>query len=202
MPISGSLQRSKSDNKAFLLIRLKKYLNPHENSCSKVISILTTGNNLHESSSAPQQHKSVQFKWFTLYLHRDVSHTDMLQLHFISCRGVSVAGGNMRGSRHFCQSYLVLSLFYSLQRGSNDFIAEKTILILYQGSRGGPLFSRGGGGWSNFFQGGGVQMLISLETHVRTCYFPGGRFRTPYPPLDPHMGNVIITGQYLSQSRF
>ena len=42
----------------------------------------------------------------------------------------------MRGSRDFCQSYLVLSLFYSLQRGSNGFIAEKTILILYQGSRG------------------------------------------------------------------
>ena len=58
----------------------------------------------------------------------------------------------------------------------------------------------GGGGLSNFFQGG-VQMLISLETHVRTCYFPGG-VRTPYPPLNPHMGNVIITGQYLSQSRF
>ena len=77
----------------------------------------------------------------------------------------------MRGSRDFCQSYLVLSLFYSLQRGSNCFIAEKTILILYQGSRGGPFFSRGG--VSNFIQGGGVQMLISLETHVRTCYFPG-----------------------------
>ena len=47
-------------------------------------------------------------------------------------------------------------------------------------------------------------MLISLETNVRTCYFPGGGggVRTPYPPLDPHMGNVIITGQYLSQSRF
>ena len=54
-------------------------------------------------------------------------------------------------------------------------------------------FSRGGGG--------GGPMLISLETHVRTCYFPGG-VRTPYPPLDPHMSNVIITGQYLSQSRF
>ena len=106
----------------------------------------------------------------------------------------------MSGSRDFCQSYLVLSLFYSLQRGSNGFIAEKTILILYQGSRGGPLFS---GGVSNFFQGGGVQMLISKETHVRTCYFPGGGcVRTPYPPLDPHMSNVIITGQYLSQSRF
>ena len=46
----------------------------------------------------------------------------------------------MRGTRNFCQFYLVLSLSYSLQRGSNGFIAEKTILILYQGSRGGPLF--------------------------------------------------------------
>ena len=106
----------------------------------------------------------------------------------------------MRGSRDFCQSYLVLSLSYSLQRGSNGFIAEKTILILYQGSRGVHYFP-GGGGCQTFSRGGGVQMLISLETHVRTCYFPGG-FRTPYPPLDPHMGNVIITGQYLSQSRF
>ena len=164
-----------------MLIRLKKYLNPHENSCSKVISILTTGNILHESSSAPQRHKSVQYKWFTLYLHRDVSHTDMLQPHFISCREVSGAGGNMRGSRNFCQFYLVLSLFYSLQRGSNGFNAEKTILILNQGSRGRPLFSRGGGGAVKlFFQGGGGQMLISIETHKRTCYFPGG-VRTPIP---------------------
>ena len=106
----------------------------------------------------------------------------------------------MRGSRDFCQSYLVLSLFYSLQRGSNGFIAEKTILILYQGSRGGPLFSRGGG--VKLFPGG-VQMLISLRTHIRTCYFQVGGVWIPYPPLDPHMGNVIITGQYSqSQSRF
>ena len=56
-----------------------------------------------------------------------------------------------------------------------------------------------GKGVPNFLQGGGggVQMLISLETHVRTCYFPGG-CPDPLPPLDPHMGNVIITGQYLS----
>ena len=84
-----------------MLIRLMKYLNPHENSCSKVISILITGNILHDSSSASQQHKSVQYKWFALYLHRDVSHTDMLQPHFISYRGVSGARGNMRGSRIF-----------------------------------------------------------------------------------------------------
>ena len=61
----------------------------------------------------------------------------------------------MSGSRIFCQFYLVLSLFYSLKRASNGFIAEKTILILYKGSRGGPLFSGGGGG-------GGIQL------------FPGG----------------------------
>ena len=121
------------------------------------MSILTTGNILHESSSAPRQHKSVQYKWFTLYLHRAVSHTDMLQLHFISCRGVPGAGGRRQHarSRDFCQSYLVLSLFYSLQMGSNGFITEKTILILYQGSRGGPLFSRGGGGGVKLFPGAG-----------------------------------------------
>ena len=124
----------------------------------------------------------------------------------------------MRGSRNFCQFHLVLSLFYSLKRGSNGFIAEKSILILYQGSRGGPLYS--GDGVSNFFRGGGggkgrgkgslnanfyrkpytyllfsrgrvsgppillwrvggVQMLISIETHLRTCYFPGGGCPVP-----------------------
>ena len=107
----------------------------------------------------------------------------------------------MRVSRNFCQFYSVLSLFYSLQRGSNGFIAEKTILILYQGSRGGPLFSRGGG--VKLFPGGGgggggVQMLISLETHVCPCYFPGG---CP-DPISPsgsthgqchHNGTIFIT---------
>ena len=34
-------------------------------------------------------------------------------------------------------------------------------------------FPGGGGEGSNFFQGGGVQMLISIETHI-TCDFPGG----------------------------
>ena len=110
----------------------------------------------------------------------------------------------MSGSRNFCQFYLALSLFYSLKRGSNGFIAEKTILMLYKGSRGGPLFSGGGGGGGGgegvlLFPGGGVQMLISIETHIRTYYFSGGVSGPPYPPLDPHMGNVIITEQYLSQ---
>ena len=78
----------------------------------------------------------------------------------------------------------VLNLFYSLQRGSNSFITEKT--ILFQGSRGVTTFPRGGG--PTFSRGkGGVQMLISIETHI-TCDFPGGS--GPHiPPLDPHLDN-------------
>ena len=53
----------------------------------------------------------------------------------------------------------------------------------------GPLFSRG----CQTFSRGVVQMQISLETHNVLVIFQGG-VRTPYPPLDPHMGNVIITG--------
>ena len=58
----------------------------------------------------------------------------------------------------------------------------------------------GGGGVSNFFQGEWVQTLISIETYIRTGYFPGGL--DPLSPMDPQIGNAIITGQYLSQSGF
>ena len=55
-----------------------------------------------------------------------------------------------------------------MSEGVNGFIAEKTILS--QGSRGGQHFPRGGG---PIFSSGGVQMLISIETHI-TCDIPGG----------------------------
>ena len=86
---------------------------------------------------------------------------------------------------------------------------------LYRDKRGSRIFLSGGGGggpgsstyftvyiqrgvqWyflhifqggSNFFQGGGGQMLISIETHITTtCDFPGEPLS---PPLDPHIGNV------------
>ena len=57
----------------------------------------------------------------------------------------------------------------------------------------------GRGGGVQLFPGG-VQMLNSIETHIRTCFFSRGSVRTPYPPLDPHMDNVFVTGQYLSRS--
>ena len=99
----------------------------------------------------------------------------------------------MRRSRIFFPFYLVLSLFFSLQRGSNGFINKKTILILYQGSRGVHYFPGGGG----------VQMLISIETNIRTCYFPGG-CPDPLSPSGPvhgqchHNGTIIITVQLLT----
>ena len=42
-------------------------------------------------------------------------------------------------------------------------------------------------GGANFFQG--VQMLISIETHI-TCDFPGVGGRTPYPPSGFAHGHV------------
>ena len=62
-------------------------------------------------------------------------------------------------------------------------------------------FFLGGGGVSNFFPGGGgVQMLISIETHIRTCYFPGGGCPDPLSPSGSTHGQCHHKGKYLSQS--
>ena len=83
----------------------------------------------------------------------------------------------MHGSRNFCRDkgggggggvqvqlpenssdvflcFLVLNLFYSFTEGVQWLFKRKT--IIFGGFRGGPTFSRGGGG--------GVQMLVSIET--------------------------------------
>ena len=57
----------------------------------------------------------------------------------------------------------------------------------------------GGGGVSNYFQGGGGLNANFYRNPYTYLLFSRGSVQTPYPPLDPHMGNVI-TGQYLSQS--
>ena len=103
----------------------------------------------------------------------------------------------MRGSRNFFQGggglqarqpensldkvvFFCPQLILQFTEGIQGFITEKT--ILYQGSRGGPTFSRGGGGVQLFpGGGGGVQMLISVETHI-TCDFHGGETRPPITP--------------------
>ena len=55
------------------------------------------------------------------------------------------------------------------------------------------------GGGPTFFQGGGPNANLYRNTYMYLL-FSRGSVQTPYPPLDPHVGNVIITGQYLSQS--
>ena len=68
--------------------------------------------------------------------------------------------------------------------------------IVFQGSRWGPIFSRG----SNFFQGVS-NCLFPIETHL-ICDFPEG-VRTPAPPLwirtwcSPHSFMVQATIHYL-----
>ena len=60
----------------------------------------------------------------------------------------------------------------------------------------------GGGGCQTFSKGGGCPNANFFRNPCTYLLFSRGGVRTPYPPLDPNMGNVIITGQYLSQSRF
>ena len=98
----------------------------------------------------------------------------------------------MRGSRNFRQGVQVsltkkaLTFFFFFSSYFTEFkwsISKKS--IIFQGSRGGPTFSRGGGGGVQLFPGGGSNCLFPIETHI-TCDFPGGS-RPPVPPLDPHL---------------
>ena len=75
----------------------------------------------------------------------------------------------MRGSRNFFQFYLVLSLFYSLQRGSNGFIAEKSYTYTLPRIQIGAHYFPGGGGClifsggpnANFYRNPYMYLLFS-----------------------------------------
>ena len=87
-------------------------------------------------------------------------------------------------------------LFLQFTEGVQWFFLLKKLYLYFTKDpegRGVKLFPGGGGPNANFFRNPCTYLLFSMG---------GGGFRTPYPPLDPHMGNVIIPGQYLSQSRF
>ena len=90
-------------------------------------------------------------------------------------------GGQNTALTTFFSLFLVLSFIYSLQMGSNSFISKQYCFeVLLQRKL---YFSKDPGG-SNFFQqGGGVHILISIETHI-AFDFPrgGGGVRSPYPP--------------------
>ena len=70
------------------------------------------------------------------------------------------------------------------------FTKDREAVHYFPGAGGVQLFPGGGGGPNaNFYRNPYTYLLFSR-----------GSVRNHYPPLDPHMGNVIITGQYLSQS--
>ena len=99
----------------------------------------------------------------------------MLQPHFISCRGVSGGGGGGGGQEATCRIQEFLSVLFSPQLILQFKVGFHLLLRkLYLYFTKDPELFSGGGGVSNLFpEGGGVQMLISIETHISTCYFPG-----------------------------
>ena len=70
---------------------------------------------------------------------------------------MGVPGSTAKKKKQPGQRFSSPRLIYSLQRWSNGFISERTILS--KGSRGGPTFSSG---VQLFPGGGGIQMLISI----------------------------------------
>ena len=152
---------------AFLLIRLKKYLIPDENSCSKVISILTTVNILHESSSAPRQHKSV---------------TEIFRIQ-TCCNHILSAAEGFRGQEATCAdpgffvSFIKSSAYFTVYRGGPTVLLLRKLYLCFTKDPEGVHYLPGG---VKLFPGG-VQILISLQTHIRTCYFPGGVSGPPIP---------------------
>ena len=74
-------------------------------------------------------------------------------------------------------------------------LLRKLYLYFTKDPEGGSIFSSRG---VQLFPGVGFQMLSSIETHMRTCYFPGGCL----DPLSPsgsahgqchHNGTIFIT---------
>ena len=103
-------------------------MNPHENSCSKVISILITGNSLHESSSVHSNTNQYNINGLLC------TYTEMFRIQ-TCCNHILSAAEGFRGG------------------GGGGGGRRQHARILYKGSRGGPLFSGGGGGVQLFSRG-------------------------------------------------
>ena len=80
------------------------------------------------------------------------------------------------------QRFFSSQLFYSLQRGSNGFYYRENFTFP-RIQRGFKIFQG-----ANFFQG--VQMLISIETHLTRDFPGGGGGWTPYLPSGSAHGHV------------
>ena len=124
-------------------------------------------------------------------------------IHAATTMYILSAAEGFREQEATCADPGILSVLFSPQlilqftEGSNGFIAEKTILIHYQGSRGFPLFSRWG--VSNFFQGGGPNANFFRNPCTYLLFSRVGDVRTPYPPSGSahgkchHNGTIFIS---------
>ena len=115
----------------------------------------------------------------------------------------------MRGSRNFCQFYLVLILFYSLKRVTMVLLLRK--LYLYFTKDQEAVYYIPEGGVSNFFQGGGgpnaniyrnpyTYLLFSREgvpgppipLWIRTWAMPSYRNNIYYSPASSYNCQALI----------
>ena len=118
------------------------------------------------------------------------------------CNYILSAAEGFRGQEATCAdpgifvSHIKASAYFTFHRGGPMvLLLRKLYLYFTKDPEGVHYFPRGG---QTFSRGGGVQTLISLETHVCICYFPGG---CP-DPLSPsgsahgqchHNGTIFIT---------
>ena len=74
-------------------------------------------------------------------------------------------------------------------------LSLRKIYLYFTKDPEGPHYFPGG---VQLFPGGRVQMLISIETHIRTCHFPGGGCTDPLSPSGSthgqcqHNGTIFI----------
>ena len=131
------------------------------------------------------------------------TYTELFRIQTCCNYSLSAAEG-FRGQEATCAVPGILSVLFSPQlilqftEGIQWFVLLRKLYLYFTKDPEGVHYFPGGG-VANFFQGGGVQMLISLETHVRTCYFPGGGVPDPLSPSGSahgqchHNGTVFIT---------
>ena len=129
----------------------------------------------------------------------------MLQPHFISCRGV--LGGRRQHARiqEFLSVLFSPQLILQFKEGFQMVLLLRKLYLYFTKDTEADHYFPGEGGWGVgvsilFSRGGGGPNANFYRNTYTYLLFSRGSVRTPYPPLDQHMGNVIITGQYLSQS--
>ena len=126
------------------------------------------------------------------------AYTDMFRIQKCCNHTLSVAE-RFRGQEATCAdpgivvSFISPQLILQFTEGSMVVLLRKQYLYFITDPEGSTSFQG-----SNFFQGGGVQMLISILTHI-TCYFPGERGPDPLSPSGSahgqcrHNGTILIT---------